>query len=288
MPKYNDNILNYYNDDTHIGSFDVNDKNVGTGLVGSPSCGDVMKLQIKIQKNKNGIEIIKDAKILVFGCGSAKASSSYIAEKLVGLTLEEAKKIKNTDIVKALGLPKIKLHCSVLAEEAIKRSIQDYSNKKTAIKSSNKKVKTDIDNSDTINNNDFKLDVSEEAIKFTYEQLKKVEKEKKIKIKGIILSLEEGHCGLMYKVKYAEPKDNLNDYILFLASTDDNKYKVNIFVLKDLKDILNQTQISYKEENLKKGLIFKNPNEKGRCNCGKNFFTEESKNKNKKDSKKKI
>lgn len=274
MPKYNDNILNYYNDDTHIGSFDINDKNIGTGLVGSPSCGDVMKLQIKIKKNKNGIEVIDDAKILVFGCGSAKASSSYIAEKLVGLTLEEAKKIKNTDIVKALGLPKIKLHCSVLAEEAIKRSIQDYTNKKKGYKNSSKNIQTNIK---TIPNNDFKLDISDEAIKFTYEQLKKVEKEKKIKIKGIILLLEDGHCGLMYKVKYAEIQERLDKYILFVATSTDGRYKVNIFVLKEFKDILNYTNISYKEENLKKGLIFKNLNETGRCNCGKNFFTEEKK-----------
>ena len=85
MPKYNDNILNYYNDDSHIGSLDINDKNVGTGLVGSPSCGDVMKLQIKVENDK-----IVDAKILVFGCGSAKASSSYVAEQLVGKTIDEA------------------------------------------------------------------------------------------------------------------------------------------------------------------------------------------------------
>ena len=82
MPKYNDKILNYYNDDTYIGSFDEKDKSIGTGLVGSPSCGDVMKLQVKIDKKANKIV---DAKILVFGCGSAKASSSYVAEKLIGL-----------------------------------------------------------------------------------------------------------------------------------------------------------------------------------------------------------
>ena len=84
MPKYNDDILNYYNDDSRVGSLDEKSDDVGTGLVGSPSCGDVMKLQIKVKKNK-----IVDAKILVFGCGSAKASSSYMAEQLVGKTLED-------------------------------------------------------------------------------------------------------------------------------------------------------------------------------------------------------
>ena len=100
MPKYNDDILNYYKDDSHIGSLDADAKDVGTGLVGAPACGDVMKLQIKVKNDK-----IVDAKIMVFGCGSAKASSSYVAKKLTGMTLDEALKIKNTDIAEALGLP---------------------------------------------------------------------------------------------------------------------------------------------------------------------------------------
>ena len=276
MPQYNDDILNYYNDDSHIGSLDVNDKNVGTGLVGSPSCGDVMKLQIKIEKNKKGEEIIKDAKILVFGCGSAKASSSYVAEKLTGMSLEEAKKIKNVDIANALNLPKLKLHCSVLVEDAIKRAVEDYNNKQKGIKSDVYNQTNKIENNNS--NDDFTISITKDAVEFTKKQLEKVEKEKNIKIAGIQLSLEEGHCGLMYKVKYLEDKElkKNSNFITF------EKNGLNIFVSKDMKDILNGTEISYKEENLKRGLIFKNPKETGRCNCGKNFFTEEhKKNKNK-------
>ena len=275
MPQYNDDILNYYNDDSHIGSLDVNDKNVGTGLVGSPSCGDVMKLQIKIEKNKKGEEIINDAKILVFGCGSAKASSSYVAEKLTGMPLEEAKKIKNVDIANALKLPKLKLHCSVLVEDAIKRAVEDYNNKQKGIKSDVYNQTNKIENNNS--NADFTISITKDAVEFTKKQLEKVEKEKNIKIAGIQLSLEEGHCGLMYKVKYLEDKElkKNSNFITF------EKNGLNIFVSKDMKDILNGTEISYKEENLKRGLIFKNPKETGRCNCGKNFFTEENKKKQK-------
>ena len=275
MPKYNDNILNYYNDDSHIGSLDANDKQVGTGLVGSPSCGDVMKLQIKIEKNKKNEEIIKDAKILVFGCGSAKASSSYVAEQLVGKTIEEAMKIKNTDIAEYLGLPKIKLHCSVLAEGAIKRAVEDYKNKqnyqnKENIGNKMKEIETNCD----IKN--FSLSITDEAILFVKSNLEKVSKEKnKNEIKGIRLNLEEGHCGLMYKVRYVEEKDNTNNDIDYIVETQKHDYKLHIFIKKTEQEILNNTEIEYKEEGLKRGLIFKNPKETGRCNCGLNFFTKE-------------
>ena len=273
MPKYNDNILNYYNDDSHIGSFDANDKNVGTGLVGSPSCGDVMKLQIKV-KEKNSKKIIEDAKILVFGCGSAKASSSYVAEQLVGKTLEEALKIKNTDIASYLELPKLKLHCSVLAEGAIKRAVEDYNNKQAGktTKQTQKNIETGCD----VDEKSFKLDISKEAILFVKDNLEKVSKEKnKTAIKGIRLNLEEGHCGLMYKVRYVEDKENTKQDIDFIAKAVN--YNLHIFVKKAEADILNGTKIEYKEENLKRGLVFQNPREIGRCNCGMNFFTENSK-----------
>ena len=280
MPKYNDNILNYYNDDSHIGSLDINDKQVGTGLVGSPSCGDVMKLQIKIEKNKNNEEIIKDAKILVFGCGSAKASSSYVAEQLVGKTLEEAMKIKNTDIAEYLGLPKIKLHCSVLAESAIKRAVEDYKNKQSNQNSKNigdkiKQIKTNC------NIKNFSLSITDEAILFVKSNLEKVSKEKnKNEIKGIRLNIEEGHCGLMYKVRYVDNKDDIKNDIDYIAETKKHDYKLHIFIKKTEQEILNNTEIEYKEEGLKRGLIFKNPKETGRCNCGLNFFTKEKQKKN--------
>ena len=276
MPKYNDKILNYYNDDTYIGSFDEKDASIGTGLVGSPSCGDVMKLQVKIDEKTNKIV---DAKILVFGCGSAKASSSYVAEKLIGLSIDEALKIKNTDIASELGLPQIKLHCSVLAENAIKRAIDDYKMKNGIVvddadNNTNNKHKRAVINADMkINNNDFTLEISPEALEFTKQNLAKVGK----KVKGIRLEIAEGHCGLMYKVKYVEEKEKTDDDLDFVI--DD----LHIFIKQNEKDILNRTKIDFKEEGLKRGLIFTNPRETGRCHCGQNFFTPEQKKKSKKD-----
>ena len=274
MPKYNDKILNYYSDNKNVGSIDSNNSSVGTGLVGSPSCGDVMKLQVKIDKNSDKII---DAKILVFGCGSAKASSSYVAEKLIGLSINEALKIKNTDIANELGLPKIKLHCSVLAESAIKRAIDDYKLKNGILTDADKTINQQeriIGADQSISNNDdFTLEVSQEALEFTKQNLAKVAK----KVKGIRLELTEGNCGLMYKVKYVENKEDTSDDIEFIA--DD----LHIFVKKNEKDILNKTKISFKEEGIKKGLVFTNSHETGRCSCGQNFFTPERKRKSKKD-----
>ena len=271
MPRYNDTILNYYNDNKHVGSFNIKNKNIGTGLVGSPSCGDVMKLQIKVKKDKKTkTEKIVDAKILVFGCGSAKASSSYVAQQLIGKTINEALKIKNTDIANSIGLPKIKLHCSVLAESAIKQAVDDYKNKSSKSK---KDTKTQSKKTPTkkYKSIDEKIDVSisKEATDFVKKHLSKI-KNNPI---GIMLNLEEGHCGLMYKVRFVEKKDNIEDCICL------EKNNLKIFIKNDEKEILNGTKIEYKEEGLKRGLIFENPKETGRCSCGLNFFTKEKKQK---------
>tara|TARA_Y100000590_G_scaffold258126_1_gene289808 strand:+ start:720 stop:1124 length:405 start_codon:yes stop_codon:yes gene_type:complete len=109
----------------NVGRFDPNELNVGTGMVGAPACGDVMKLQIKCKKQGNS-HVIRDVKFKTYGCGSAIASSSELVEMLIGKTLEEARKIKNKDIAEALELPPIKIHCSVLAEDSIKQAIEDY------------------------------------------------------------------------------------------------------------------------------------------------------------------
>lgn len=122
---YSDKVMNHYENPRNVGSMDKNDKDVGTGLVGAPSCGDVMKLQLKI--NKEGV--IEDAKFKTFGCGSAIASSSLITEWVKGKTIEEAQKIKNVEIAEYLSLPPVKIHCSVLAEDAIKSAISDYQKK---------------------------------------------------------------------------------------------------------------------------------------------------------------
>ena len=122
---YSDKVLDHYENPRNVGSFDKEDKNVGTGMVGAPACGDVMKLQIKVDDNN----IITDACFKTYGCGSAIASSSELVDMLVGKTLEEAKEIKNKDIAEALDLPPIKIHCSVLAEDSIQKAIEDYESK---------------------------------------------------------------------------------------------------------------------------------------------------------------
>lgn len=122
---YSEKVLDHYENPRNVGSFDKKDKNIGSALVGAPSCGDVLKLQLKI--NDEGI--IEDAKFKTFGCGSAIASSSLITEWVKGKSLNEAKQIKNTEIAKHLSLPPVKIHCSVLAEDAIKSAINDYYDK---------------------------------------------------------------------------------------------------------------------------------------------------------------
>ena len=123
---YSDKVLDHYENPRNVGSFNKDDSNVGTGMVGAPACGDVMKLQIKMGDDG----IIEDAKFKTYGCGSAIASSSLVTEMLKGRTLDEAKAIKNTSIVEELALPPVKIHCSVLAEDAIKAAVADLKAKK--------------------------------------------------------------------------------------------------------------------------------------------------------------
>ena len=121
---YSEKVIDHYNDPRNVGSFVKEDDDVGTGLVGAPECGDVMKLQIKVENDK-----IVDAKFKTFGCGSAIASSSLATEWVKGKSVDEAMAIQNTDIVEELSLPPVKIHCSVLAEDAIKAAINDYKNR---------------------------------------------------------------------------------------------------------------------------------------------------------------
>jgi nitrogen fixation NifU-like protein len=123
MP-YSEKVLDHYENPRNVGSFDKEDPTVGTGMVGAPACGDVMKLQIKVDK-----DIITNACFKTYGCGSAIASSSLVTELLKGKTLTEAQNIKNTDIVEELALPPVKIHCSVLAEDAIKAAITNFKDK---------------------------------------------------------------------------------------------------------------------------------------------------------------
>jgi nitrogen fixation NifU-like protein len=123
---YSDKVIDHYNNPRNVGALPKEDPSVGTGLVGAPECGDVMKLQIKVNEESG---VIEDAKFKTFGCGSAIASSSLATEWVKGKTLTEALAIKNTDIVKELSLPPVKIHCSVLAEDAIKAAITDWKKK---------------------------------------------------------------------------------------------------------------------------------------------------------------
>jgi nitrogen fixation protein NifU and related proteins len=118
---YSTQVIDHYENPRNVGSFDKNDQDVGTGMVGAPSCGDVMKLQIKVEDG-----VITDARFKTYGCGSAIASSSLITEMVKGMTLDQAGEIKNSDLAEELALPPVKIHCSILAEDAIKAAVADY------------------------------------------------------------------------------------------------------------------------------------------------------------------
>ena len=122
---YSDKVIDHYENPRNVGKFDANDDDVGTGMVGAPACGDVMKLQIKVDEHG----IISDARFKTYGCGSAIASSSLITELVKGMTLDQASSIKNSDIAEELALPPVKIHCSILAEDAIKAAVADYRKK---------------------------------------------------------------------------------------------------------------------------------------------------------------
>jgi nitrogen fixation NifU-like protein len=121
---YSDKVIDHYENPRNVGSFEKNDPTVGTGMVGAPACGDVMKLQIKVIDN-----IIVDAKFKTYGCGSAIASSSLVTELVKGMSLDQAQAIKNSELAEELALPPVKIHCSILAEDAIKAAVNDYRNR---------------------------------------------------------------------------------------------------------------------------------------------------------------
>jgi nitrogen fixation NifU-like protein len=122
---YSDKVIDHYENPRNVGSFDKNDTDVGTGMVGAPACGDVMKLQIKVDEDG----IIRDARFKTYGCGSAIASSSLVTEWVKGMHIDDAGKLKNSEIAEELALPPVKIHCSILAEDAIKAAVKDYKDK---------------------------------------------------------------------------------------------------------------------------------------------------------------
>jgi Fe-S cluster assembly scaffold IscU len=146
---YSKELLEHYENPKNVGAFDKNEKGVGTGLVGAPACGDVMKLQIKVSDDG----IITDAKFKTFGCGSAIASSSLATEWIKGMEIDKAQKITNKEIAEELSLPPVKIHCSVLAEEAIKAAIEDYKNKKNNKNNESNNNNNEINESNNKKNN---------------------------------------------------------------------------------------------------------------------------------------
>ena len=246
--RYNEKIKKYYKNNKYVGSFSEKSKLVGTGLAGSPACGDVMRLQIRVKNS-----IIINAKILVFGCVSAKASSTLGAEMLLGKTLEEALNIRNQDIINILELPKLKYHCSVLTQEAIYAAIEDYRNK-----NQNKTTKQ------ISKNNKYWIDISAEAENFIQNILKQ-----RKECNGIELILNEnGGCGAWFKVKQVlKSNEKSSTNVKFTTMNG-----LNIFFNKNLWKMIEGIKIEYQEDELKKGIVFTDSQylkNKNSCPCGK-------------------
>ena len=139
MASYSDKVIEHYSNPRNVGSFDKGEDGVGTGIVGAPECGDVMKLQLKISDDG----VVEDARYTTFGCGSAIASSSYVTELVKGKSVDEVMKIKNSVIVEELSLPPVKIHCSVLAEDAIKAAVKDWQSRRTGADTTGEKDSTE-------------------------------------------------------------------------------------------------------------------------------------------------
>jgi nitrogen fixation NifU-like protein len=139
MASYSDKVIEHYSNPRNVGSFDKGEDGVGTGIVGAPECGDVMKLQLKISDDG----VVEDARFKTFGCGSAIASSSYVTELVKGKSVDEVMKIKNSVIVEELSLPPVKIHCSVLAEDAIKAAVKDWQSRRTGADTTGEKDSTE-------------------------------------------------------------------------------------------------------------------------------------------------
>ncbi|MEY4950148.1 MAG: hypothetical protein RL698_2359 [Pseudomonadota bacterium] len=139
MASYSDKVIEHYSNPRNVGSFDKGEAGVGTGIVGAPECGDVMKLQLKISDEG----VVEDARFKTFGCGSAIASSSYVTELVKGKSVDEVMKIKNSVIVEELSLPPVKIHCSVLAEDAIKAAVKDWQSRRTGADATGEKDSTE-------------------------------------------------------------------------------------------------------------------------------------------------
>lgn len=240
---YSSKLVDHFENPRNVGSLDKKDKNVGTGLVGSPACGDVMQLQIKV--NEDGI--IEEAKFKTFGCGSAIASSSLITELVKGKTLVEAQAIRNSDIADSLDLPALKIHCSVLAEEAIKSAISDLQSKQT---------------------DPFPLETKTvpflsmtPAARDRMESLLRDHP-----CSGIRICLRKKGCGFSYALSYSEETNPEDEHIVCEG--------IDIFIDPHAVLYILGTEIDYVQRDLEGDFVFSNPNEKGRCQCGKSFYVD--------------
>jgi len=234
---YSDKVIDHYENPRNVGSFAKGDEQVGTGMVGAPACGDVMKLQIRV--NDHGV--IEDAKFKTYGCGSAIASSSLVTEWVKGKTLDQALEIKNSQIAQELSLPPVKIHCSILAEDAIKAAVKDY---KISI---------------PLNKTAMSITLTEKAANHVNRSL-----QKRGKGCGLRLGVRTTGCsGLAYQLEYvdeAAPEDQVFE-----------SHGIKIFVDPKSLTYIDGTELDFVREGLNEGFKFQNPNVKDECGCGESF-----------------
>lgn len=252
---YDEKVLKLFNSKKHIGSMDRDDPNVGTGLVGAPACGDVMKLQMRVENGK-----IVEVKYKTFGCAAAMASSAYAAEIIEGKGTEDAAKISNQEIAEHLKLPPVKIHCSCLAEEAIKAACQDLEKKQKALKEKalEEKRKHMSENLEKTSQKQQKqmFVITDNACEFL----------KKMGCKKAVISTKTHGCsGTSYEL---EPANSTHQNLQSVS-----KNGIQIFVHPTAVMFVVNMTIDYESRDDWEGLIFKNPNETGRCKCGDSFYT---------------
>jgi len=275
---YSDKVVDHYNNPRNVGSLDKKDPNVGTGLVGAPECGDVMKLQMKVNPDTR---VIEEARFKTFGCGSAIASSSLATEWVKGKTVEEALAIKNTDIVRELSLPPVKIHCSVLAEDAIKAALGDWKKKQGEAEAKSAESATtrtnrirrpkslvgwhgsqrDIGSSRGVTRINM-IHVTEKAAAKIRELLQKdgVPAESG----GLRVGVQGGGCsGLTYAMRLDTEARNRDKVF--------EENGARIFVDPKSYLYLHNTTLDYLEDLMKQGFVFQNPQATRSCGCGSSF-----------------
>ena len=254
---YSDKVIDHYSNPRNVGSFTKDTPGVGTGLVGAPECGDVMKLQIKVNVETG---VIEDAKFKTFGCGSAIASSSLATEWLKGKTVDDAAKIKNTDIVNELKLPPVKIHCSVLAEDAIKAALRTTRRSGSGRKRPRRKTHRKSERSRARRTTSMAVSLTEKATK----QVKQLIQAQNLENVYLRMGVKGGGCsGMSYSLEF----DNE-------IGPHDKKFEIDgVPVVCDAKSYLylNGTTLDYVTEGLTGGFTFVNPNAKSSCGCGTSF-----------------